>query len=224
MPPIPLPLWLNKPSKLRAAFDRLRAIERVQFQATGYRNLIEQSERPEGPYIVEFNKLDETRDLAGARYLRSVKTHLATQEDGTAVYKMADGIAISENGGRKSAGSLSQRDQALEALALGPERVLLTALDAPDLRALPDETLQGVPHHVLEFTWSGSPVRVFLNAATLLPTAVEASGAAAHADYFAYLRGGTLRTYWSFWWLAKTGVRYPLQWDIQWNGLRPAPS
>ena len=199
--------------------DRIRAIERVRFQATGYRNLLEQSERPEGPYIAEFQKIEELHDVAHSRFRRSITSHIATQPESVSTFLVSDGVAAGEAAGRKFAGSANQRDQALEALALGPERILLTALNAPDIRLARDEVLQNVPHHVLAFTWSGSPVRVFLNADTLLPTAVETSGAAARADYFAYLGGGTLRTYWSFWWLAKSGVRYPLQWDMEWNGL-----
>src|SRR5215813_3354534 len=33
--------------------------------------------------------------------------------------------------------------------------------------------MQSVPQHVLSFTWRGSPVHIFLNAYTFLPSAVE---------------------------------------------------
>src|SRR6185437_7040308 len=61
--------------------DRILAIERVRFQATGYRNLLEQSERPEGPYIAEFQKIEELHDVAHSRFRRSITSHIATQPE-----------------------------------------------------------------------------------------------------------------------------------------------
>ena len=40
-------------------------------------------------------------------------------------------------------------------------------------RVAADVELQGVPHHVVSWRWEGAPARLFLNAATGLPTAVE---------------------------------------------------
>jgi hypothetical protein len=35
----------------------LRAIRTLQWQSKGYRNALEQSERPEGPYVTEFTSV-----------------------------------------------------------------------------------------------------------------------------------------------------------------------
>src|SRR5580692_3144427 len=39
--------------------DQLRALKNVRFQAIGQRNMLEQSERPEGPYVVEYHEVSE---------------------------------------------------------------------------------------------------------------------------------------------------------------------
>ena len=46
----------------------------------------------------------------------------------------------------------------LEALPVGlaPERVILAARDAADLRAEPDETVDGYLHHVVTFSFAGA--------------------------------------------------------------------
>ena len=79
--------------------------------------------------------------------------------------------------------------------------------------------LQSVPQVVIRFTLDGAPVRVFLNAYTHLPTAMDYSGPLAHASYYAYLGDVTLRTYYSLWWLAKGGVHLPMQRTFEGNGM-----
>jgi hypothetical protein len=49
----------------------LRSIHTVQWTASGYRNELEQSERPEGPYITDFLSIREVDDYAGSRSFRS---------------------------------------------------------------------------------------------------------------------------------------------------------
>ncbi len=58
---------------------------------------------------------------------------------------MANGVAMHSLNGQKAPGTPQQIELAQEKLALSPERVLLTALDAPDAHAEPDTVLQSVP-------------------------------------------------------------------------------
>jgi hypothetical protein len=116
-------------------------------------------------------------------------------------------------------GTMQQVQAAQERMALSPERLLLTALDATDLHAGPDVTLQAIPQNVVSFTLDGAPVSVYLNSYTHLPTAVDYSGPLAHSNFWNYLGDVTMRTYFSFWWLAKDGIHMPLQWNVEENGL-----
>ncbi|HEV7902390.1 MAG TPA: hypothetical protein VGO96_01010, partial [Pyrinomonadaceae bacterium] len=104
-------------------------------------------------------------------------------------------------------------------MALGPERVLLSALDAPDLRADGETVLQGTPQRVLKFTWRDKPVTLFLNAHSHLPTAGETLSA---HPYELWSVWGDVRTrvYYSYWTLEAGGMRYPRQWDTERNGLK----
>ena len=65
------------------------------------------------------------------------------------------------------------------------------------------------------FTLDGSPVRIYLNPFTLLPTAVDCSGPAAHGGFWSYLGDITQRTYYSYWWLAKGGIHLPMQSNVR---------
>lgn len=183
--------------------------------ARGQRNLLEQSERPEGPWIPSFSSRTEWADLAAPALRQEVRGDAQTPSM-TAV--VAGGAMAVDFGGRTVPGQQAWVDAAEERLELGPERLLLTALAAPDLHALADTVLQGVPHHAVAFGWRGGRVRLFLNAETALPTAVELTRAYPH-DMFWALWGDVIRTtLYSLWTLEPGGRLYPRQWDERWGG------
>lgn len=176
----------------------LRGIaRRARRLAPHVRNGLEESERPEGPYIVEFDSVWEVHDWAGHRY-RSVTDAafypLAKFSSGTVV----DGdVVMRLSGENKSPGTTLQLKIVQERQALSPERLLLTALDASDVHTEPDTTLQSVPQNVVAFSLDAAPVRVYLNAYTHLPTAVDYSGPLARSGYWSFLGDVTARTYFS---------------------------
>ena len=158
----------------------LRALRSVRFQATGYRNMVEQSERPEGPYVTEFNRIAELHDLAGSRFRRTLNSQVPPFPEMADILVLAGGLGMRQTGNNKGAASSALAQQMQELLALSPERLLLTALDAKDLRLEPNTTLHGVSHRVIAFSLNSAPVRIYLNANSMLPTACDTSGAIAH--------------------------------------------
>ncbi|KQV57492.1 MULTISPECIES: hypothetical protein [unclassified Caulobacter] len=198
---------------------QLRALGAVEWDASGYRNLLEQSERPEGPYIPEFQTIHEIHDLKTGRFAQRMNVAVYPAYAATSGMTVDAAAAMQTAGERRSAGSPDLVVYARERMALSPERMLLTALDAKDLRALPTKTLQSVRHDVVSFTFDGAPVTIYLNGGSHLPTAFDYSGPMARRGYWNYLGDATMRTYWSFWWLGKGGVRTPMQWNIEVNGL-----
>lgn len=43
--------------------QKILGLKTLHLSLVGHRNLLEQSERPEGPYIVEYDDIDEWRDV-----------------------------------------------------------------------------------------------------------------------------------------------------------------
>lgn len=197
----------------------LRGVKTVAFEAAGYRNMLEQSERPEGPYLVEFHDVSELHDQARHVWRRQARVRVPPAVDYTSTTLVANGVAMLASGERQVPGGSRDPLLAAEALALSPERVLLTALDAPDAHGEPDVVLHGVPHHVVAFTLDGAPARLYLSRYTHLPAALDYSGPAARTGYAAYLGDVVQRTTWGFWRLDKSGLRYPMQWAIELNGM-----
>src|ERR1700722_4891049 len=59
--------------------QELRNLETVRFKAIGQRNMLEQSERPEGPYIVEYEEISEARDFKTNSLRRKIQGKVLTQ-------------------------------------------------------------------------------------------------------------------------------------------------
>ena len=188
---------------------------------------MEQSIRPEGPFFATYRQTSEWRDLdRGALRIEVQSRGLETsnwwdssewQPGATTV--VAEGVPAAWFGKNASRASESQLQSAAETLALSPERVLLTALAAPDLRAQPDATLHGVIHHLVAFTWQSHPVRLFLTTYTMLPAAVEITRDRPF-DLFWHPWGDvTSRTTFENWTLEPNGIRYPRQFDVVSMGL-----
>jgi len=173
---------------------------------------------PEGPYIVENDQVEEWRDLAHNNWKKTAKLHVAMQPEFVMTELVSGGAASLSYDGQQVPASGEQLREAAEGLELSPERVMITGLGSPDLHRLPDLILQSVPHQAVEFTWQGSPVRVYLNADTHLPTAVEWVSAYPFGIFWSIWGDVTTRVYYSFWWL-QNGIHYPLQSDIFRNGL-----
>lgn len=197
----------------------LRGVKTVAFESAGYRNMLEQSERPEGPYLVEFHELSELHDHARHALRRQLQVRVPPAGSYTQTTLAANGVAMQAWGERQMPGGSQEPQLAAEALALSPERVLLTALDAPDAHREADQVVHGVPHQVVAFTLDGAPARLYLSQYTRLPSALDYTGPAARSGYTAYLGDVVQRTSWGFWRLDKSGLRYPMQWAIQVNGM-----
>ena len=191
---------------------RIGAIKTIHLEAKGRRNALEQSERPEGPWIPEYQTVVEDRDVANGRLARTTASAFATYEWSQTIV-VSGGVVAAKSGGRVS----PYPPGADEWLALAPERLFSTAQTATDLAVAPDCFVQGVAHRVLAFTWHGHPVRVYLNASTLLPSIVETTRPLAY-DYFSVWGDVTTRTAYSLWLLGSDGIRYPMQWDVEQNG------
>jgi len=199
--------------------ERLRSIRAVQWSADGYRNMLEQSERPEGPYFTEFQLVSETNDIEHDRTRSTVAATVQPFGTTTATTVMSDGIVMRTSGDAKAAGTAAQLQVAQERQRLSPERLLLTAASAQDLRRLPDASLQSIRQDVVTFTLDGAPVTIYLNSATHLPTAMDYSGPLARSGYWSFLGDVTRRTLYGFWSVDPAGIRYPMQMNFEGNGL-----
>jgi hypothetical protein len=196
----------------------LKGIAALDIESIGHDYYLDQSERPEGPFIVNYASTTERRDVAGGRSRLEVQQRNVQSPEwsgaGTATIVDADAAAMTRSGRYTPAGRQAF-ESGRQRLELGPERLLLTALAAPDLALAAATTLHGIPQEVVTFTWRGRRARLLIDAHDNVPSALELASDDTYGIW------GVVRetTYYSLWTLVPGGVRYPLQIDTTWNGV-----
>jgi hypothetical protein len=130
---------------------------------------------------------------------------------------VTSGVSVSRAGGAFEAAA-TPPDLAALPVGLAPERVILTARDAADLHAEPDQVVDGYKHHVVAFSFAGARVRLFLNVPSLLPKAVEIHRAHPHNMFLAPWGDVTQRVTFGMWTREPDGLRYPRLWEFSTDG------
>lgn len=196
---------------------RLRSIKSLKLSMIGHRFALEQSERPEGPWLVTYRERNELRDLSNDRLLYESRSRFWSMPEWStpSTTVVSGGTAARTNGQRWTPGAPVDVKDAQDVFALAPERVLFTARHAPDLRSAPGTTLHGVPQDVLAFTWNGKRLRLHLSRDTHLPTMLLIERA---DDTFGIWGDVVERRWFSFWTLEAGGLMYPRQTTVDFNG------
>jgi hypothetical protein len=191
-----------------------KSVKTLSLEGYGYENMIDESERSEGPFIPIRISRSILKDLS-KQYFKATEATTAYGFDNKSTLLFNSDITAMKIGSR-----IMPAFQGAELgmdLNLAPELVLKVALTAPDLRFVKDTTYQKANHSVLFFTFHGYPVRVFLNHETDLLTAVEITWP--DHDTFGRIWGDTKRTViYSFWMLLGRGIHYPMQQDAYVDG------
>lgn len=205
--------------------DRLQSIHSLSFKAIGQRAMLEQSERPEGPWLMDYFQVSEFLDYAHDRQRVDRQSrgcgstecwHSAAWSPSVYLYDNGAGAMLAD--GKQSPATHNLIEESAELFVLAPDRLLLSALAAPDLHSERDITLRGFTHHVVGFTWKGAPIRIFLSSYTALPSAVEITRVRPDDVFLSPWGDLTSRITFTLWELEPSGVRYPRQWNAQLNG------
>ena len=198
---------------------RLQYLKNVQLQNISHTLLVEQSYR-QAPFIASYERDKTTVDFANQRLRTEAKITWpeadANQSDfDTILIAGADGGVNHSKDGDSPCG-LSDLDAVRQILALGPERLLLTASEAPDLRFEAPETVRSTAHAVVGFTWGKVPVRVLLNPFNHLPDALETTQE--FHDFWYFWGDVRQRIYFDNWKLVQ-GITYPTNLVEERNGV-----
>jgi hypothetical protein len=199
--------------------DRLQQVTNLRLQTIGHTLLMEQSYR-QAPFIASYKSEHVTLDLANQRLFAETKLTWpeadANQSDSNTTMVVGPDGGVYHTKFGDSPCSLGDLDAAREALALGPMRLLLTAVDASDLHFEAPETLRLTSHAVVAFTWRHIPVRIALNPFNHLPDALEATQV--FHDFWFFWGDVRQRIYFDNWKLVD-GVSFPTNWIEERNGV-----
>lgn len=210
---------LNKSFKAIGGKSKLENLKSIETEKIGYRHWLEQSERPEGPWVMNFEEIHEIRDIKNNRLWkkRELKSGQMPEWSGR-VYVISDSTLMIKIRGRNFPGSYSQFEDEEDAFNLSPERILLTAEQASDLKYRGEKIFNGIPHLILSFSYRDTRVKLFISSFTHLISAVETVKAYPD-DFFQSVWGdANFTTKYADYNLEEGGIRYPHLWSIDWNG------
>jgi len=211
--------WIETAIQRMGGKPALERLATLRLETVGYRNLLEQSERPEGPWIPQIEKTTEIWDTPKGRWAETTAAAVADEEY-TLRTTVAEGAAARQYGDAWLPANRGTILEAREWMALSPQQILLSALSAEDLRRETDVVFQGVPHHVVSFGTGEEARRLLLNAQTGFLTAVETTRAFPDDLYWQVWGDVLTRVSYSFWDIRPGGLFYPMQWDVE-RGGRP---
>jgi len=199
--------------------ERIEAVKALELEGVQHTLLVEQSYRQE-LFITAYARTQEKIDLAADRML--IQTNLTWPESDPGQSESDSTLIVGPEGGvyrsAKSDTPASRADieAARYALALGPMRLLLTALGAADLRFDTAQRVRSTLHPVVAFTWQGRVVRVLINPFNHLPDAIET--VAVFYDHWYQWGDVHQRIYWDNWQTVH-GLRYPPNEVEERNGI-----
>lgn len=193
--------------------EAVKRLTSISYRVDGYRNLVEQSERPEGPAIPGIVSKDVVIDFAGKRM--SQKQSSSAFLSGVNSYTIVDNHFLSVRWGNLFV-PVSQNGLTQDMLETETIFVLFEALNSNALSCEKDTMLQSQHQNTVKFLWNGYPVRIFLSAVTHFITAVEVQKP--YDDLFLNVWGDSHKiTFFSFWYRLPNKVSYPMQYDTYIN-------
>lgn len=199
--------------------ERIEAVKTLKLEGIQHTLLVEQSYRQD-PFITAYARTAEQIDFTAQRM--QIQTHLTWPESDPGQSESDTTLVVGPEGGvyraEKSDSPASRADieAARFTLALGPMRLLLTALGSADLRFDPAQRVRSTLHPVLSFTWQGRVMHVLINPFNHLPDALDTVG----VFYDHWYQWGDVhqRIYWDNWQTVH-GLRYPTNEIQERNGM-----
>jgi len=194
---------VEKAIRLLGGREKLSSIRQLSVSVMGHDLLVEQSERPTGPFLTSYARGKRTYDFDAISETSELTVAGLVYGDREVPRK----FKIDKGVGRAS--TPFENFVSLRRLALGPERALLYAASARDLTLGREIVFNGVPHTVIEFKWGTIPVRLFLKKATGAPSGIETT---ARLPFPWTIWGDVaMTTRWGNWQVLNGGVMEPSQ-------------
>jgi hypothetical protein len=217
--------WVSQAAAALGGEQALRQISAVEMNGIAVQYQREQSERPEGPWFATYSDFTDVRNFTARAVRRTARTRGYSTPDWVnnrdwqpeTTTLVIDGVGLRNSEGHWTS-TRAPWDIASLPIEFEPERLVITALDAPDLRAEPDIHLHGYPHHVVAFTSGDSRVRVILSVPSMLPKAVEVRRARPFDVFWAPWGDVTERVTFGNWVLEPQGIHLPRMWEFSTDG------
>ena len=191
--------------------QRLESVRGMTFKIASHAMLVEQSERPMGPYLHVYSRGVQTIDFDKGEWTGELITSGLVYGPNEVTRKVAVDFRTGKGVSPLETWLFRRR------IAFGPDRALLSAYHAADLQLEPTQTFNGVMHDIVRFRQGDSYVRLFLKRGSNAPSAVETTSRMP----FPWLIWGDVKTTtrWGAWEAREFGIMEPGQWTTDANGI-----
>lgn len=202
-------LAILKESIERMGLNSIDHTKTLSLEGQELRFLLEQSERPEGPWIMSLDRFTERRDINTQHLQRNIESEIpAAGQHFSTTIKFADGVWSQVYGSSESAAS-----QMVEDPALFPEQILFTAAADPNVVYEQTRIIQGTKADVIQFQLNGHVVFLYVSQDTHLPTGYEIQKPILGSYFFSVWGDIKVQVFFSFWGLLGRKLLYPRQVD-----------
>ncbi|HAS42098.1 MAG TPA: hypothetical protein DCS93_16590 [Microscillaceae bacterium] len=199
------------------AFGGKTAITSVKYIKSSFLahyHMLEQSERPTGPYIVGYEDGSEIKDLTNLAFRRELSSKsLLAQSKQVDIFEQ--GLLVRDFSGRAFPLPRDFGQQAQLYFLQSPIYILQQVLkNRASLQYQGKKILQGVPNYHLTFKLDQTSITLFINQYTHLLTSVALETELPHGFFWSIWGRFKAQVYYSLYHLLPGGVRYPQQWDL----------
>jgi len=203
-------LIISKSLEALGGKEKLKNLKTLKLHTYGHTYRLEQSERPDGPLLVMYEKNSFLIDFEERRLNRKIETlFISTDNWNRSEMIISNGAGMRTIGGRNLPMDRESINAEVDKWLLLPDRAVLAAAESKEVTLQETTTLQGVEHHVVSYRHDGNRYTLFLNAHTHMPTAIETENPS-FVDIWGEIR---YRTYFSYWFMLPGGIPYPYQFD-----------
>lgn len=205
---------LDSTIEAMGGLEKWKDIAQVTMKYAGHQYWLEQSENPEGPYLVSYLVSKE---------VHGVWRQLLFKKDSTRHFQVKR-PSVSENVINGNAGLMNFRGRSfpmpyqlkgplVQWMQLAPERLILAARNSnPEQQR--EEIVDGTPHLVVTFRKNELNRKLFINKNTRLLTKAEIESHQPNNLFDNPWGKYTVTIKYNLQWLHKRGIRYPAQWDV----------
>ncbi len=212
---------IKKALTLTGGEERWRKVTSSYIEAIGHQYWLEVPERPEGPWPVQYHQYSELRQLEKKQLKRrsNQRWYQIPEWSPQLTILYTDSIGIYDRGNKQSPISPSQIAPLQEWMAFAPERILLDALTATDLKLAKKRSLFGASQNVVEYSSLKRKVNLYFNESTGYLSAVDFTEDHPESPFWSVWGDVTTRFILSYWAEDDSNLVFPRQWHIEKNGL-----
>ncbi len=194
--------------------DTWKNISQVTMNYAGHQYWLEQSENPDGPYLVSYLVSKEVHGVwKPLLYKKDSTRHFQVKRPSVTENMINGDKGLMSFRGRSFPMPYQIKDPLLQWMKLAPERLILTAR-INDAKRQKDVIVDGTPHQVISFDEGPLERRLYINKNTGLLSKADLETHQPNNLFDNPWGKYTVTVKYNLQWLHTGGIRYPAQWDV----------